>query len=102
MKTNSIWWLHVLGWIEGISWVLLAFVAVPLKYLGGNESLVKILGPVHGGLFTLFCLVLAMAWGRGGWPFSTAVKIFLSSLIPFGWFIYDRWLKAEARRTAAL
>ena len=44
--------------LEGLSYILLLFIAVPIKYCGGDESYVKILGMPHGILFMLY-LVLA-------------------------------------------
>ena len=40
--------------LEGSSYLLLLFIAVPLKYLVGDESFVKLLGMPHGVLFILY------------------------------------------------
>ena len=93
--TNSVWWLWLLAIIEGISWVILALVAVPMKYAADNPVLVKIMGPIHGLLFTLFGLALVMAWAKKSWPFGRVVWIFLLSLVPFGWLVADRWIRKE-------
>ena len=49
--------LRILGFLEGLSLLILIFVAVPMKYLYGNHHLSKTLGPVHGALFLLFLFV---------------------------------------------
>ncbi len=46
--------LRLLAFLEGISLLVLVFVAVPMKRMSGDPSLVQALGPVHGGLFLLF------------------------------------------------
>ena len=48
----------ILGYVEGTSTLALMGIAMPLKYIGGNEILVKILGPIHGLLFMLYLGVL--------------------------------------------
>ena len=95
MPANPFSQLHWAGIIEGISYLLLLGVAMPMKYVGGNEMLVKILGPIHGALFVLFCLLALRAWDKGSWKLSQAVKVFATSLIPFGWLFISKFLKAE-------
>ena len=46
---------QISGILETISTISLFFIAMPMKYIGGNEILVKIIGPIHGGLFVLYC-----------------------------------------------
>ena len=48
--------LRLIAWIEGISFLLLLFVAMPMKYLADRPSMVRILGMAHGLLFVLFIL----------------------------------------------
>ena len=45
---------QISGILETISTISLFFIAMPMKYIGGNEILVKIIGPIHGGLFVLY------------------------------------------------
>ena len=54
--TTSIGRLRLYAFLEGISLLVLVFIAVPLKYAWQNPSLVKALGPVHGALFLLFVI----------------------------------------------
>lgn len=48
--------LLLLGYVEGLSLLVLLFIAVPLKYAAENPSLSKITGPTHGALFLLFII----------------------------------------------
>ena len=54
--------------LEGLSYILLLFIAVPIKHWGGDESYVKILGMPHGVLFiiSIFALLLKddYQWNR--------------------------------------
>lgn len=83
--------LRRIGKLEGISYLLLLLVAMPLKYLAGLPVAVKITGSVHGGLFLWFCLVLFQAW-RAGLSWKWSALAFLASLLPFGPFVIDRRL----------
>ena len=47
-------WVIWLGWVEGLSAVLLMCIATPVKYLMDAPHMVEILGPIHGGLFMLY------------------------------------------------
>ncbi|SER27021.1 DUF3817 domain-containing protein [Pedobacter rhizosphaerae] len=80
---------------EGISYLLLLFVAMPLKYFANMPLAVKYTGWAHGLLFVLYAALLVMAWQEQKWKFGKAVLIFLASLLPFAPFIVDRKLKDE-------
>jgi integral membrane protein len=87
---NQLRLLKIVGWLEGISYLLLLFVAVPLKYAGENEILVKILGMPHGVLFVAY-LVLGYLYGsEQKWSISLYIKLLLASLLPFGTIIFDK------------
>ncbi|WP_421940639.1 DUF3817 domain-containing protein [Pedobacter sp.] len=80
---------------EGISYLLLLFVAMPLKYFADMPLAVKYTGWAHGLLFVLYAALLVMAWQEQKWKFGKAVLIFLASLLPFAPFVVDRKLKDE-------
>lgn len=89
LKTN-IGRLRLLGLLEGVSLLLLVGIAVPLKYLSEDPSLVKAIGPVHGGLFLLFILNTLSVGIEYKWSFTkTTWKVLLACVIPFGTFYID-------------
>ena len=81
-----------MGFIEGVSTLILFFVAMPLKYLAGKPIAVEIAGSIHGGLFV--CLVLMLAISIWRVPLSVSMSLIgmLSAVLPFGPFVYDQWL----------
>ncbi|MFC3559537.1 DUF3817 domain-containing protein [Pedobacter jamesrossensis] len=81
--------------LEGISYLLLLFVAMPLKYFADMPLAVKYTGWAHGLLFVLYAALLVLAWQEQKWKFGKAVLIFLASLLPFMPFVVDRKLKDE-------
>jgi len=83
--------LRIIGFLEGISLLLLVFVAVPLKYVAGEPGFTKILGPVHGALFLLFVFNTLSVGVEQSWKFRTTTwKVLLACIIPFGTFYIDR------------
>lgn len=87
--------LRFIGNIEGISYLLLLGIAMPLKYLAGMPMAVKIAGSVHGILFVAFCWALIRVWADRRWSFGKVAMAFISSLIPFGTFVLDRKIREE-------
>src|ERR1044072_9289281 len=78
--------LRALSLIEGCSLMVLVFIAVPLKYLLVMPMMVKIFGPIHGGLFLLFVFMTIAAAVENGWKFKTTAALLISSIVPFGCF----------------
>jgi integral membrane protein len=82
--------LRLLAFLEGISLLVLVFVAVPLKYGFQQPALAKALGPIHGALFLLFAFSALRTGVEHGWKFKeTTWKVILACFIPFGTFYID-------------
>lgn len=82
---------------EGISFLVLLLIAMPLKYWGGYPKAVTIVGGLHGVLFIAF---IVLAWEvkqkyqkSWGW----LLKAGLASILPFGTIYMDKqWKKEDA------
>ncbi len=81
---------RIVSYLEGISYLLLLFIGVPLKYFGGNEILVKLLGMPHGILFIGYILLAFFIKPDFKWGKKTFFIILAASVIPFGTFYIDR------------
>jgi integral membrane protein len=92
--------LRVVAFLEGLSFILLLFVAMPLKYMAGLPLAVRVTGSVHGVLFVAFVYVLLRAATEHDWPIKRSAGAFVASLVPFGTFVLDRALKREIERGA--
>ena len=86
--------LRMIGNIEGVSYLILLFIAMPLKYFYEMPAVVKITGMVHGLLFLAYCLVLAVCMKKFTWKLGFGAYLFIATLIPFGTFVTDRKLKS--------
>lgn len=80
---------------EGLSFIVLLFVAMPLKYWAGLPLAVRIVGSVHGLLFVAFLWALFRVTLERSWPAKRWLAALASSIIPFGTFVFDRSLKRE-------
>lgn len=85
--------LRQLALIEGGSFIVLLFVAMPLKYFAGLPLAVKIVGLVHGILFMLVVLALVQVMITVRWPMGRGLLVFISALVPFGPFLLDRRMR---------
>ena len=86
--------VRVVGYIEGLSFLLLLFIAMPLKYVWGMPEVVKYVGQAHGLLWVLYILLLLHAWGDKKLTAKWFAGGFVASVLPFGPFIFDRKLSA--------
>ena len=85
--------LRLVALSEGISYLVLLGIAMPLKYAYDQPSAVRVVGMLHGVLFVIFAAALLQAHIVRRWGLTFSTKIFLSSLVPFGAFWMDRKLK---------
>ena len=90
---NPVPTLRRLTLIEGVSFLLLLGVAMPLKYLAGMPLAVKIAGWAHGLLFVAFCFALLRTMLVMDWSFRRGVAVFVASLLPFGPFFLDQRMR---------
>ena len=81
---------RVVAFFEGISYLLLLFVATPIKYLANDAQYVKLLGMPHGILFMAY-LVLAFVYQKDfSWNNKQFGIVLVASIIPFGTFYVDK------------
>lgn len=86
MDRNFIW----LGRAEGISTLLLFFVAMPLKYGAGMPAAVTWVGSIHGGLFVVYVMWATILAFQCNWGIARFVMCLILSSVPFGTFYFER------------
>ena len=89
---------RIIGFIEGISYLLLLFIAMPLKYMMGIAEATKIVGMVHGLLFIVFLIILMQAAQKHHFSLKDNAIFFIASLLPLGTFFTDKRLKELEER----
>jgi integral membrane protein len=98
--TLQVIWLKRFRWIsilEGSSFILLIFFAMPLKYIFELPLAVKYIGWAHGVLFVLYILILFPVARILKWSLKKTFFGLIASILPFGPFIFDRNLKNEEK-----
>lgn len=81
---------RVVALLEGISYILLLFIATPIKYISGNPEYVKLLGMPHGIFFMCYIVLAFMLKSEMKWTNKQFGFVLLASIIPFGTFYIDR------------
>ncbi len=93
MLKNEFSRFRLISFIEGLSYLILLFIAMPIKYIGNNPYPVKVIGMTHGVLFILFVLALYLAMTKYKWNKTTNIKFFIYSLLPFGFIVIEKKLE---------
>ncbi len=88
--TPGIGLLRLIGFLEGISFLVLVFIAMPIKYIGHNPTPVQIVGQAHGLLFVLFVVYTLIMSLKHKWKLVITLQVLASSIIPFGTFYIDK------------
>lgn len=81
---------RIVSFLEGVSYILLLFIATPVKYFGDDPSYVKMLGMPHGILFMVYVILAFMLKTPEKWDSKTFRIVLLASILPFGTFYIDR------------
>jgi integral membrane protein len=87
--------LRGIAFFEGISFLLLLGVAMPLKYFAAFPAPVKIIGWIHGLLFVLYLIAVAEVSVKRQWSRAQILGALVASVVPFGTFVLDARLRQE-------
>lgn len=85
--------IRIFRWIsimEGVSFLLLLFIAMPLKYIWELPQMVEVVGMLHGILFVAYILGAFYLYKPLEWKFKTLLIICVSSVLPFGPFYVEK------------
>lgn len=89
--------LKIVGFLEGVSFLVLLGIAIPVRYFFGNGSLVPYAGMAHGVLFLAFLAVLLIACHKKNWPVTMFVFGLIAAVLPFGTFVFDYYVGKRER-----
>jgi len=94
MTSKTLGRFRALSLLEGLSYVVLLAIAMPLKYLADVPEVVTHAGRIHGGLFVLFVIALVTVSAEHRWRLRTSATAMLAAIVPLGAF----WLERALRR----
>lgn len=83
---------RVNAFLEGVSFLVLLGIAMPLKYMYNKPEMVKIVGMAHGLLFVAYILLVVIVRDQLKWNMKNTLLAFGASVLPFGTFYADRKL----------
>lgn len=96
MMKKTFSWFRKVAIAEGVSFLVLLLIAMPLKYFANLPVAVKVAGSLHGILFVGFIVLAYMVKEQHNKGFGWMAKAFIASIIPFGTFVMDKeWKKEE-------
>ncbi len=88
-------WMFTLARLEGVSFLMLLLVGMPLKRMAGMPEPNAWIGWIHGLLFLTFLVALGSARRVEGWPRRFLVYGFIGSVLPAGTFVFERWVRRQ-------
>jgi integral membrane protein len=80
-------WISIL---EGLSFLLLLFIAMPLKYLYEMPQMVQQVGMAHGILFIAYLIGALLLFKPMNWNVKEMGVILGCSVLPFGPFYVEK------------
>ncbi len=98
MRSKALGRFRAISLAEGVSYLVLVGIAMPLKYAAGVPSAVRIVGMLHGVLFVAFVVGLAIAAKAERWRLRAMAIAMIAAVLPFGAFWLDRRLRTPTPR----
>ncbi|NRB60990.1 MAG: DUF3817 domain-containing protein [Winogradskyella sp.] len=87
---------RIVALLEGISYILLLFIASPIKWFYDDPQYVRMLGMPHGLLFIAYVVIAVLLSKEMKWDSKSLRIILIAAVIPFGTFYIDKkYLKAK-------
>lgn len=98
MTSGALLRFRVMAWVTGLMLLVLVFVAMPMKYVGDDDSLVHVVGVAHGWLYLVYLLTALTLAYQGRWRPLRTILVLLAGTVPFASFVAERKVLADARR----
>lgn len=91
----------IISILEGLSFLILLFIAMPMKYVFEQPLAVTYVGWAHGVLFVLYIYVVFPTARKVGWDFTKTLFALVASILPFGPFLFHRYLSRLEKKLGA-
>jgi integral membrane protein len=93
MLSSAIGRFRLMGFIEGLSLLILLFIAMPLKYFAGLPEVVTVVGSFHGVFFIMYLVTIVYVTFKIRWSFIWVTSAIAVAFIPFGNLFLDAKLR---------
>jgi integral membrane protein len=91
---------RVMAWVTGVLLLILVFIAMPMKYIGNDDTLVSIVGVAHGWMYMLYLVTAFWLAYQRRWPLLKTVLVLLAGTVPFMSFVAERRVVHDERARA--
>ena len=88
---------RIIAYIVGVVLLILVGVAMPMKYIGDDPSLVETVGPIHGFLYVVYLVLGFDLARRARWSMRRTLLVLLAGTVPFLSFVAERKATAWVR-----
>ncbi len=88
--------LKRVSFAEGLSYLALLLIAMPVMYLLDEPLAVRIVGSLHGLLTVILLAAAARVANARTLPLATLAFVLVLSLVPLGFLVADRTLEKAA------
>ncbi|MWC29866.1 DUF3817 domain-containing protein [Paenibacillus sp. MMS18-CY102] len=95
MKKSVLKWFRYISYMEGISFLVLLCIAIPLKYAADQPQMVTVTGMIHGALFAAYIVAIMVMAVLYRWGLLRIAGGILAAFLPFGPFVLERRLMRE-------
>jgi integral membrane protein len=92
---------RAIAYVVGVFLLILVLVAMPLKYLAGDKTLIAVVGPIHGFLYMVYLVLAFHLAALARWPFKYTLGVLLAGTIPFLSFVAERKVTHRVRAAQA-
>jgi len=93
---------RVIAYVVGVLLLVLALVAMPMKYVWDEPVLVETIGPVHGFVYMVYLVLGFDLARRARWSLGRTAALLLAGTIPFLSFVAERWATRLVRTSTAV
>ena len=90
---------RILAIVVGVMLLMVVFVGMPIRYIGGNPTPSSIISPIHGALYIVYLVLAYDLWRRAEWPLRQMVIMVAAGLVPFLAFFVERKIVRDAHET---
>jgi integral membrane protein len=92
----SVQQFKIVAILEGVSFLILLGIAMPLKYIFGLPATTQVVGMAHGILFIAYVLMVVLIRKQLSWNIKITLLALTASVLPFGPFVVDRKLLRQS------
>jgi integral membrane protein len=91
---------RVTAYIVGVLLIVLTYGTIQ-KYAGGSDTIVEIVGRLHGFLYMVYLVLAVDLARRARWTLRYTVMIMLAGTVPFMTFFAERAVTRKVRAAEA-